>query len=234
VRIGVLLLLTGCDVLWSIDHVARHDAAPPDEPPDGPPACGRTDDFAGVDISPLWNQFMNNAYVIKQDEVLQLDLGGAPMTNGEVGVRFLRAFDMHGASVEVEVPQVVTDDNNVENYMRLRARNDNSRNYTIRYGNGKIDFRIEGTGAMPFPVLTYSAQNHRFWKISNEPGTDMVSFWTRGTSDGWFLQTTKPATVSLDAMEIMFVAGTYNGGTAVPGAATYDNFAVCGAQELPP
>src|SRR6185295_11405660 len=98
--------------------------------------------------------------------------------------------------------------------IRLRARGDNSRNYAIRYGDDKIDFRrANASPEQPYLTLTYSAQNHRFWKISNEPGSDQVSFWTRGAADDWLLQTRQPVEIPLDAMEILFVAGTYNLGS---------------------
>ena len=219
-------LVSGCDVVWSVDRVPPPDAAGP---------CVATDEFAGDRLANTWVTFMNNPlFVIAQDETLRLDLSAAANSApGEVGVRYGIAFDMTGGSIEVEVVQVVNAHPNLETYLRVREGADNSRNYTIRYGDGSLDFRTRLGMDNIHRVRAYNPTADRFWRISNGPEPDQVSFATRSNRDEpWFIETTQPAGVPFANMQIALVAGTYNTGSPTPGFAVFDNFAVCGAVGL--
>jgi hypothetical protein len=223
--VAMLCLLTGCDFIWRLDHLP---------PPDGPPPCQATDDFTGDRLASHWSEFTGNTlFAIRQEDALVLDLsGGAGASAGEAGVRYVTAFDRTGGSVEVEVPSVVAADPFVENYLRVRAENDNDHTYVIRYGDEKIDFRTRVGVDTIHRSRTYNALTDRFWRIWNGPTPGEVTFSTRGSVDEpWFDETTQPAAVSFARVEIFLVAGMF-GISANPGAATYDNFKICGARAL--
>jgi hypothetical protein len=213
--------VSGCDLAWSVDRV----------PSPGP--CVATDDFTGDKVANEWQTFLNNPlFQISQADSLRLDLApnSAP---GEVGVRYGIAFDMTGGEVEVEVAQVVNAHPNIETYLRVREGSDNGRNYTIRYGNGALDFRTRVGMDNIHRARAYDAVADRFWRISNGPGPDEVSFATRAAPvDDWFIEITQPASVSFANMQIALIAGTFNSGSSDPGFAIFDNFAVCGAHPL--
>jgi hypothetical protein len=222
--VALVGMVSGCDVVWSVDRVP---------PPDAPGPCVATDDFAGDRLGNQWATFQNNPlFVIAQNETLRLELS-ANSAPGEAGVRYGVAFDMTGGSIEVEVAQVVNAHPNVETYLRVREGTDNSRNYTIRYGDGALDFRTRlGTDNI-HRQRAYSATADRWWRISNGPELGQVSFATRASRDeAWFIETTQPATVPFANVQIALVAGTYNSGSPDPGLAMFDNFAVCSARPL--
>jgi hypothetical protein len=156
--VALVGMVSGCDVVWSVDRVP---------PPDAPGPCVATDDFAGDRLGNQWATFQNNPlFVIAQNETLRLELS-ANSAPGEAGVRYGVAFDMTGGSIEVEVAQVVNAHPNVETYLRVREGTDNSRNYTIRYGDGALDFRTRlGTDNI-HRQRAYSATADRWWRISN-------------------------------------------------------------------
>jgi hypothetical protein len=224
--IAMVCVVSGCDVVWRLDPVPPPDAAPP---------CVASDDFTGTRLANEWSTFApTQQFVIEQADELRLDLSAAVMSvPGEAGVRYGVAFDLHGGSIEIEVAQVINAHPNLENYMRVRAGTSNANNYSIRYGDGMIDFRTRVNTDEIHRVRAYNATQDRFWRISNGPQPGDISFATRGSpSEPWFIETTQPASVPLDDMQVMFVAGTYNAGAPAPGVVIYDNFAVCGARAL--
>jgi hypothetical protein len=229
VRVGVaLLVVAGCDYTFQIDRVQPSLR-------DAPSDCSAFDDFTGTRLATVWTTFQGDAaFKITQDEVLKIDLSAAPMSApGEAGVRYGASFEMPpGASVEIEVPKVIDPHPNIENYMRLRATGDNSQNYTIRYGDGQIDFRSRSGSDTIHRMRAHDAAQDRFWRISRGPEADQVSFWTRGNGEAWFLETTQDAAVSFADMEVLLVAGTYNNGSTAPGFVLYDSLKVCGAMAL--
>ncbi|HEY5926863.1 MAG TPA: hypothetical protein VIV11_34490 [Kofleriaceae bacterium] len=218
-------LLAGCDVVWSVDRVPPR---PPDAPP---PPCSITDDFTGMQLATTWSEHSGGAmFTITQDDELKLGLPVLAMP-GEASVLYTRAFDMVGGSIEVEVPQVVNRSGNIENYIRLRKTGDDGNNYTIRYGDGELAFRVRVNSADQGQTRLYDAINHRFWRISNE-GENVV-FSTRATTDDeWFVQRSSSAVHRFDNLEIMLAAGSYETGAQDPGLAIYDTFKLCGARLL--
>jgi hypothetical protein len=221
---ALVVLFAGCDFVWRIDHLPPPDAAPP---------CSG-DDFAGTRIAPHWQEFKNNdQFQIFQNDALFLDLALAGGTAaGEAGVRFVSTFDMTDGSVEVEVPDVVTPSPFVENYLRIRVKDDNDHTYVIRYSDGKLDFRTRVVTDTSHRTKTYDPLQDRFWRISNGPTRGQVTFSTRGTAtDAWVDEATADAVVPFSSVEILLVAGMY-GLVTNPGTAIYDNFNLCNARAL--
>lgn len=221
----LLLLVAACDVVWRVDRL------PDVRPIDAPPLC-TTDDFAGTRIADHWSTYVNNAlFVVSQDDVLRIDLSAAPNSvAGQAGAQYRTSVDLTGGSVEIEVPQVIAAHPNTENYLRVRAGTDSDHSYVIRYGNGAIDFRTRDGTDTVHRMRSYVAATDRWWRISNGPTPDQVSFSTRADASAeWIVETTQPAVVPFNAMQVVLVAGTYSTGSPSPGFATYDNLALCGA-----
>lgn len=230
---ATLLALAGCDYAFRLDRLPPPaDATPPDLPspdvaPDAPPECIVEDPFDGTTLSANWALFASPGFSVTQND--RLDIAIAPGSLGEGGIRYGQAFDLSGASVEVEVPVRVLSDPNVENYIRLRVGTDNTNGYVIRYGGDQMTFSTRIANVYEPHVVRPVEARDRFWRIENGPTPTQVRFSTRATAqDSWTIETTQPAAIAFDNIQVLLVAGEYFGGIASATSAAYDNFRVCG------
>ena len=222
----LLALVAGCHTLFGLDPLPD---APPPPPPDAPATCVASEAFSGTSLDPLWGRFLSIGFDVTQDEALQITID--PSVTGEAGAIYGRRLDLVGGFVEVEVPQLVNNDPNVENYIRLRTGTSNDFGYVIRYGEGYIDFRTRVDNVYAIHSVRPYETADRFWRIENGPTSNEVTFMTKPAADApWRVETTQPAMVAFDDLQVLLVAGSYRGGTAEPGYARFDNFAVCNAR----
>lgn len=229
VRLAVFVsLLVGCDVVFRIDVV------PP--PPDAfePTRCTRYP-FDGTTFDPAWATFVNDPRItLVQDDAIIIDFSGVAgiAIGAEAGARLGGAYDMRGATFDVEVPQVVTGSSgNVENYLRIRHHNDNGNGFVIRASNGTIGFwtRINNVYER-HRDRGYDLLTDRYWRIWNGPDLAQVTFATRGlSSEPWMIQVQVPAAASFENVDILLNGGIYGSGDPAPGMAIYDNAALCDA-----
>lgn len=232
-----LLALAGCDYAFRLDRLGpSSDATPPDMlspdmPPDAPPECIVDDPFDGTELSANWALFASPGFSVTQNE--RVDIAIQASSLGEGGLRYGHAFDLSGASVEVEVPVRVLSDPNVENYIRLRVGTDNTNGYLIRYGGDQMTFATRIDNVYERHVVRPVEARDRFWRIENGPMPAQVRFSTRATAqDPWTIETTQPAAIAFDNIQILLVAGQYFGGITSATSAAYDNFRVCGGNVL--
>lgn len=234
-RLVALVLVCGCDAVFRLDRLP--DAALSDAPTSKmcAPGC-ECDDFAGTTIDPArWNRFSNNGILIDQDDALFIDM--RPVANfagsAQGELTFVGHWDLTGATVAVEVPQVIGGTNgNTENYVRLLANNDLDSGYVARYGDGQLQFGTRQAGVYQFHVdRKYDPNGDRFWQIAF---TDtQVTFATRTSQgDAWRVEVMVPAAILPMDIQVLLVAGTYRTGAPAPGLVQYDNFEMCNARPL--
>lgn len=225
---ATLLALAGCDYAFRLDELGPPpDGPPPDSPPDAPPACIVDDTFDGTSISANWASFASPGFSVSQGDRIDITIDANAL--GEGGLRYGQAFDLSGAAVEVEVPERVLADLDVENYLRLRVGADSSNGYVIRYANDQMSFMTRVDNLYEFHVVRAVGARDRFWRVENGPEPSQVTFSTRAAAeDPWTVETTQPAAIAFDNIQILLVAGAFNGGIATATRSAYDNFRVCG------
>jgi hypothetical protein len=98
--------------------------------------------------------------------------------------------------------------------------------------NNWFSFKTEGTqlrlerrlaGSTSSTFITYSATQHRFWRLRHIPATDSIVFETSANGSTWVVRRTVARQIPITAVLVELVAGTSEA-VSSPGTALFENF----------
>jgi len=162
----------------------------------------------------------SSAAVSEQSQQLRITL--LPNTAAYNGVYSNSTFDMRGKTVQVEVPQAVSQGGWSQNYLQVML--DSQNYYLINVGSGSFVFRSMVNGVNNETVIGYDPTALPYWRIRHEQTANTVSFETSTNGVNWTTRKTVTAAFSLTAVRFYLMAGAWGTGNGSPGAAKYDNF----------
>jgi hypothetical protein len=213
-----LLLLAGCFTKPELMADAR--------PLDAALLCPLADNFDDNALAPEWMiQDTAQTFVVITEENQQLQLAPRVMVDGYNAVYARDRYDMTGATLTVQV-EPTTQAGYAETGLYLQIDVQNQVYITTGAGRIVMGTTQAGTDARATPL--YNAMNHRFWQLRHDARTRSMHFEL--SSDGMTWQAGRgPVVVSFDitALAIGIQAGSFQGGTATPGIARYDDFTLC-------
>jgi hypothetical protein len=217
-RLALLTLLGGCDKLFDLTEIPI---------PDAPPACPVVDEFEGSAFDPMWDIENPPSSVTVKQTGGQLVITPQPLMGGYNGLYTIARHSLVGMTVHVELSESLSDGTgDVEMIATLDHRVDG--NYYMIYASHTfLGFRVKNGSTPDEDGIAYSRSEHRFWRLRfDAPGTTIM-FETSADDISWTQRRVLPVTVPITSMQLELIAGSYNGGLAIPGEAHFDHFSVC-------
>jgi hypothetical protein len=98
--------------------------------------------------------------------------------------------------------------------------------------NNWFSFKTEGTqlrlerrlaGSTSSAFITYSATQHRYWRLRHNPAIDSIVFETSSNGSTWVVRRTVARQIPITALLVELVAGTSEA-VSSPGTALFENF----------
>jgi PKD repeat protein len=158
--------------------------------------------------------------VLERNARLEITPRSGVQSDHYSGYLSAKAWDMTGASVSVEVPQVAqggaTD-------TELAACLDYQNFYMIVEENGGLYFQEIAGGARTSASTIYDPARHRFWRIRHDATADTINFETSADGLAWVVQRTVARHIPVNALKLELSAGTWRAET-ITAPAFFDNF----------
>src|SRR5882724_2351777 len=100
---------------------------------------------------------------------------------------------------------------------------DSSNWYSFRAKGSSLYLECRKAGTTSSVSISYSATQHRFWRIRHDSATDSIVFETSADGATWVARRTVARQIAITAVKVELVAGTGEAVSA-PGNALFDNF----------
>jgi hypothetical protein len=129
-------------------------------------------------------------------------------------------YDLTGARVSVQVPQVPTGGTA---YAIFAVGIDSNNWYRITTTAGQMNFQDMVGGVKNTSSITYNAAQYQYWRIRHDTASDTILFETSADGVNWTTRRTIARNLSITAVQMELDAGTFEPVSA-PGTAVFDNF----------
>lgn len=213
--------VAGCDLLFPINAPEGDTDGPTIDaavPVDANLRC-LADSFDDATVDPTkWNVF-NTGTAVSTGAELQIVLGADADTIG--GVVSLEPLDITETTSRAYLIEVTNLVGQTETVMMLEL--DAVNRYRIATSTGQIIFSTVVDGAATSTQFTYEAGAHRYWRMQHTSNPSTMHFETSADGSMWIEHHATPAPFTWPLKVVLF-ADSFNGGTANPGRARFDDF----------
>ncbi|MCU1288828.1 MAG: hypothetical protein JWN60_1057 [Acidobacteria bacterium] len=194
-----------------------------------PPSTVFSDNFNdGTRDATKWNlgifsrsasYFDPNIVVVEQNG--QLSITPRSSTTGNLYGGYLSAatWNLTDAAAEVEAAQKTA--GSAVTMFSVGTDKDNW--FSFRAKGSSLYLESRKAGVTTDITLSYSAVQHRFWRVRHDPLSDTVAFETSADGNIWTTQWSVARGFAISAVKFELIAGT-GGAVAAPGSARFDNF----------
>jgi hypothetical protein len=188
-----------------------------------PAAATLQDDFNDNSTNTtIWNNAYNSSATYSETGGrVVITLANATSGSNYAGYSTLTTYNLTGSSSSVELVTTPSQSTNAQAIFKLQIDANNVIAFILSNGTLRFQKNVAGGGYTDVSSVTYSATDHRWWRIRESGGTtyydtssDAVT-WTNRAS------LANPFAVTLLTQEIS--AGTYQSETS-PGTAVFDHF----------
>jgi hypothetical protein len=174
-----------------------------------------SDDFEDDDLGRIWWRSWDDGTCsnVEQGGTMSIEFTAA----GDCGIVSAQAFDAAGAEATVEVASPGAS-GSAYSYLGLERDSDNK--LGIDFSDGYLSCStVIGGARRTLGETSYSAVDHRFWKLREAGGT----LYCETSPDGirWTAFASGPMPIDPRALDVVLGAGST---TAVSGAVVFDNF----------
>jgi hypothetical protein len=193
-------------------------------------AATLTDDFDDGSLNTgLWTAYSDTGTSLAETGG-QLQLALRANGTGYVGVFSVAQYDLTGSHLLVECPDAGTGGSGRTASLEIDLDGSNSLKVLVD-GTGIMAQTVIAGANTSFGITTYSAVNHRWWRIREDAGSVYFEVSPSAWPGTWTALYSRTNPFALTAVTLKLFAGTYSS-VATPGVPKFDNFNLLPGQHL--